>query len=192
MLPLTVVFCTYKRAARWEKRAAAWRAQIRPVRFDILAVNNNSPDNTVAVLTRLAAQPGAPLRFVTETAQGIVRARHRAIEEAMTSDIQFFIDGDALPQPGLLAAAHDAIVHEGAECVGGGEDGVMFERLLRTGTRMHYRPALFLCASRPAFPPGVHVVVDPSARRVASRHERKPCLRTDFGLSNPRHAGTLA
>lgn len=122
MPTLTVAFCTYKRADRLEKLVAALRAQRCPVPFDILAVNNNSPDNTAAVLARLAAQPGAPLRFVTETAQGIVPARNRAIEEAMISDILLFIDDDELPQPGLLVAAHDAIVNEGAECVGGRVD----------------------------------------------------------------------
>ena len=119
MPALTVVFCTYKRAERLEKLVAALRAQDCPVAFDILAVNNNSPDNTAAMLTRLAAESGAPLRYVTETAQGIVPARNRAIEESITSDIMVFIDDDELPRPGLLAAAYDAIVNEGAECAGG-------------------------------------------------------------------------
>lgn len=119
MPTFTVAFCTYKRADRLEKLVAALRAQACPGAFDILAVNNNSPDDTASILERLATQPGAPLRCVTETAQGIVHARNRAIEEALTSDIMLFIDDDELPQPGLLAAAYDAIANEGAGCVGG-------------------------------------------------------------------------
>lgn len=119
MTTLTVAFCTYKRAERLEPLVTALRAQICPVPFTLLAVNNNSPDDTLAVLERLAAQEGAPLRFVTETQQGIVPARNRAVVEAIDCDIMVFIDDDELPQPGMLSAAYDAIVNEQAQCVGG-------------------------------------------------------------------------
>lgn len=119
MPTLTVAFCTFNRADRLEKLVAALRAQSCPVPFEILAVNNNSPDNTLEVLAHLQCQPGAPLRFVTETAPGIVPARNRALAESLDRDILVFIDDDELPQPGLLDAAFDAIVNEGAECAGG-------------------------------------------------------------------------
>src|SRR5512139_3768556 len=122
MLTLTVAFCTFKRADRLEKLVAALRAQHCPVPFDILAVNNNSPDNTLAVLESLQRQPGAPLRIVTEAAPGIVPARNRALAEALDRDVLVFIDDDELPQPGLLDAAYDAIANEGAECAGGRVD----------------------------------------------------------------------
>lgn len=119
MHTLTVAFCTFKRADRLDNLVAALRAQSCPVPFEILAVNNNSPDNTLKVLEHLQRQPGAPLRVVTETAPGIVPARNRALAETLDRDILVFIDDDELPQPGLLDAAHDAIVNEGAECAGG-------------------------------------------------------------------------
>lgn len=119
MPTLTVAFCTYKRADRLEKLVAELRAQSCPVSFEILAVNNNSPDNTLEVLSQLQRQPGAPLRVVTEMAAGIVPARNRALTEALDRDILVFIDDDELPQPGLLDAAYDAIVNEGAQCAGG-------------------------------------------------------------------------
>jgi glycosyltransferase involved in cell wall biosynthesis len=118
-MKLTFAFCTYNRADRLENLAAAMRAQDCPIPFEILAVNNNSQDNTLAILEDLATRPGAPLRFVTETAQGIVPARNRAIEESLDSDIMVFIDDDELPQPGLLRSAYDAIVNDGAQCAGG-------------------------------------------------------------------------
>lgn len=118
-MKLTFAFCTYNRADRLVKLVSTMRAQDCPVTFEILAVNNNSKDNTLAILENLAAQPGAPLRFVTETAQGIVPARNRAIDETLDSDILVFMDDDELPQPGLLHAAYDAIVNEGAQCAGG-------------------------------------------------------------------------
>lgn len=119
MPTLTVAFCTFKRANRLEKLVAALRAQSCPVPLEILAVNNNSPDDTLEVLSHLQRQPGAPLRVVTETTPGIVPARNRALAETLDRDILVFIDDDELPQPGLLDAAYDAIVNEGAECAGG-------------------------------------------------------------------------
>ena len=119
MPTLTVAFCTYNRADRLEKLVAELRAQSCPVPFEILAVNNNSPDDTLEVLSQFQRQPGAPLRVVTEMAAGIVPARNRALTEALDRDILVFIDDDELPQAGLLEAAYDAIVNEGADCVGG-------------------------------------------------------------------------
>ena len=116
---LTFAFCTYNRADRLDKLIAAMRAQHCPVPFEILAINNNSSDNTVQELTRLAALPGPPLRWVTESVQGIVSARNRGIAEAMDSRILVYIDDDEIPLPGLIAAAADAILNEGAQCVGG-------------------------------------------------------------------------
>jgi len=119
MPTLTVAFCTFKRADRLPELVAALRVQHCPVPFEILAVNNNSPDNTLQVLDELKKQPGSPLRFVTEVAPGIVPARNRGLAESLDRDILVFIDDDELPQPGLLDAAYDAIANEGADCVGG-------------------------------------------------------------------------
>ena len=116
---LTFAFCTYNRADRLEKLVAAMRAQSCPVPFEILVINNNSTDHTAQVLSELARQPGALLRWVTEPVQGIVAARNRGIAEAMNSDILVYIDDDEIPLPGLIQAAADAILKEGAQCAGG-------------------------------------------------------------------------
>ena len=116
---ISFAFCTYNRSDRLEALVAAMRAQKSDVPFEILVINNNSSDDTLAVLDRLAALPGVPLRYVTESTQGIVPARNRALTEAMESDILIFMDDDELPHPGLVAAAHHAIAVEGAQCAGG-------------------------------------------------------------------------
>ena len=118
-MKLTFAFCTYNRAPRLAEMVATMRTQTCPIPFEILAVNNNSQDDTLDILTGLAAEQGAPLRFVTETKQGIVPARNRAITESLASDILVFIDDDELPLPGLLEAVCDALLNEGADCVGG-------------------------------------------------------------------------
>jgi glycosyltransferase involved in cell wall biosynthesis len=116
---LTFAFCTYNRAERLERLVAAMRAQTCPILFEILAINNNSSDNTTDVLAQLARLPGPPLRWVTEPVQGIVSARNRGIAEALDSDILVYIDDDEIPLPGLLQGAADAILNEGAQCAGG-------------------------------------------------------------------------
>lgn len=119
MTTLTVAFCTYKRADRLPQLVAALRTQTCPVPFEILAVNNNSPDNTLDVLKTLQAEPGIPLRVVTETSPGIVPARNRVLAEAINSNYLVFIDDDELPHEGFLDAAYDALAREGADCAGG-------------------------------------------------------------------------
>lgn len=118
-MQLTYAFCTYNRAERLPALIAAMRAQSCPIPFEILAVNNNSRDDTLEALSLLAAEPGARLRIVNETAQGIVPARNRAIQETLESDILVFVDDDELPEPGVLEAACNAILVEGADCAGG-------------------------------------------------------------------------
>lgn len=118
-MKLTFAFCTYNRAPRLTALVRAMRAQSCPIPFELLAVNNNSRDNTAEILAHLAAEPGAPLRVVTETRQGIVQARNRALQEGLDADILVFIDDDELPEPGILEAAYHAIHTEGAHCAGG-------------------------------------------------------------------------
>lgn len=119
MPKLIVAFCTYNRAARLPALVNALRQQTCPLPFEILAVNNNSQDNTLAVLEQLAREPGANLRYVTEIEPGIVPARNRAIEECLGADYMLFLDDDELPRPGWLIAAHNALTQDGAACVGG-------------------------------------------------------------------------
>lgn len=116
---ITVAFCTYRRAGRLTALVRALRAQACPSPFEVLAVNNNSPDNTLEVLAALENEPGAPLRVVTEEQQGIVPARNRAIAESLERDILVFIDDDEIPQGGWLDAACHSILDEHAQCVGG-------------------------------------------------------------------------
>lgn len=116
---LTLAACTYNRANLLEPLITVLRQLECPIPFEVLIINNNSTDNTEEVLRDLQNRPGAPLRVVKETAQGIVPARNRAVEESLESEYLVFLDDDELPWPGFLNAAVDAFEREGAECVGG-------------------------------------------------------------------------
>lgn len=119
MKTLTILIYIYNRAGRLERLVAAMREPACPIPFEMLAVNNNSADNALALLEELALRPGAPLHFMTEASPGIVPARNQAIEEALTSDMLVFIGDDEMPKPGLLSAVHHAITIEGAQDIGG-------------------------------------------------------------------------
>jgi len=118
-MPLaTLAICTYNRADRLPALAKAMLAQQSPIPFEVLFINNNSNDNTAQVLQGLAERHGN-VRFVTETEQGIVPARNRAIAESLGNDYMLFMDDDQLPAPGWVANGLDALMNEDADCVGG-------------------------------------------------------------------------
>ena len=89
--------------------------------FEILVVNNNSTDDTVARFGDFAARyPGLNLRLVTEDGPGVSYARNRGIAET-SAPLLVFIDDDERINPGFLRAyadffdAHpDAVVAGGA------------------------------------------------------------------------------
>jgi glycosyltransferase involved in cell wall biosynthesis len=117
---LTLAVCTYNRCERLPILVRRCREQSCPVPFEVLVVNNNSGDDTLRVLENLKAEPGAPLRFVTEYQQGIVSARNRAISEALEREYLVFIDDDELPREGFLAGAIRCFeTYPSALCVGG-------------------------------------------------------------------------
>jgi len=126
MTLLTAAVCTYNRAGRLHKLISELRRQECPVQFEILVINNNSSDDTENVLEELSRKEGVHLRYVNEPQQGIVYARNRAIEEAVSSEYIFFMDDDELPQPGLLKSVVHALVEEKADCAGG-RISVLFE-----------------------------------------------------------------
>ena len=116
---LSFAICTYNRADRLPQLLAAMRAQACPVTFEVLVVDNNSSDATPSVVAEVAAKPGAAVRHVRETEQGIPFASNRALAEALASEVLVFIDDDELPYPGLLESAYRALTEEGARCAGG-------------------------------------------------------------------------
>lgn len=116
---VVVGFCTYNRVDRLPTLVAALRAQHSDEPFEIVVVNNNSPDDTARTLDGLASQPGPRLRYVTETQQGIVPARNRLLAEARSATHLLMLDDDELPQPGWLQAGLTALRDEHLDCVGG-------------------------------------------------------------------------
>src|SRR5262245_52765154 len=105
---ITVAICTWNRCALLERTLQCLTALVIPsdVNWELLIVDNNCTDDTVAVARRFANR--LPLRIVKEPQPGLSHARNSAIRVA-TGDYIVFTDDDVLVDPewmaGFLAAA---------------------------------------------------------------------------------------
>lgn len=115
----SVTICTYNRA-RWLRETLEFIThQDYPAdRWELIVVDNNSRDDTRAVVESFAAAPKAP-RYVFESAQGSSFARNRAIQEASAqSDLIIFTDDDMLGGPEWLSLIVEPFTRPGNERVG--------------------------------------------------------------------------
>jgi glycosyltransferase involved in cell wall biosynthesis len=103
--PVAVIIPTYNRAARLAEtldRLAS--TQCRIPKWEVIVVDNNSTDDTRAVVESRAATFPVPLRYVFEGAQGRSRALNTGIA-ACSAQILVFTDDDVLVGEGWLDAA---------------------------------------------------------------------------------------
>jgi len=102
-LRATIVICTRNRAATLARVLESFCAQSVPegIPWELLVIDNGSTDGT---LESAAAFVGRlPLRLVEEPEAGLSVARNRAVSEAR-GEYLLWIDDDALPSPGWIAA----------------------------------------------------------------------------------------
>lgn len=121
-MKITVAIPTYNRAAFLRQTLAGIVAQQFPRDFfEILVIDNNSPDDTRAVVAEFASARPAP-RYFLETQQGLDHARNRAIAEA-AGDIIVFGDDDILVAPDWLAQIAAPLLADSMRRIGavGGE-----------------------------------------------------------------------
>ena len=90
---ITLAVCTWNRARLVRETLRSFTRLDVPkgLEWEVVVVNNNSPDETSAVLEAFAGQ--LPLRSFLETQQGIAFARNRAAREAR-GDIIIWTDDD--------------------------------------------------------------------------------------------------
>lgn len=101
-IKVTVAIPTYNRSEYLRQTLAGIVNQHFPRdHFEILVIDNNSTDNTRAVVAEFAGAQPAP-RYVPETKQGLDHARNRAIAEAR-GEIIVFGDDDILVEADWLA-----------------------------------------------------------------------------------------
>jgi glycosyltransferase involved in cell wall biosynthesis len=141
---LTVAIPTYNRARLLGQTLAGITRQDFPAdQYEVLVIDNNSPDNTREVSAAFAA--GAPaVRHVLETRQGLDHARNRAIAEAR-GEIIVFADDDILVEPDWLRELVAPLLSDHSRRIGavGGEVIPVFPDGLPPWLAGAHRPLAF-------------------------------------------------
>jgi glycosyltransferase involved in cell wall biosynthesis len=121
-ISITVAIPTFRRAGLLRATLACVTRQDFPSdQYEVLVIDNNSPDNTRKVSGTFAAAPPT-VRHVLETRQGLNYARNRAIAEAR-GEIIVFADDDILVGPSWLRELVAPLLADRARRIGavGGE-----------------------------------------------------------------------
>ena len=119
-MDFTVIVCTYNRSGNLPRclGALARQENTGDLRWEVLVVDNNSSDDTEAMVARLANELPIAIRYTRETQQGLNYARNTGIRE---SDGRFFsyVDDDIEVSPAWLGALYRNFVANDADAVGG-------------------------------------------------------------------------
>ena len=91
-LDVSVVLSTYNRAERLPAALAALLDQAGEVPYEIIVVDNNSTDDTAAVVHRIAARSAGRVRYAFEPRQGLSHGRNAGITLARSPIIAFTDD----------------------------------------------------------------------------------------------------
>ncbi|AGY58639.1 glycosyltransferase family 2 protein [Gloeobacter kilaueensis] len=101
---ISAIICTYNRAERLELALEALCTQSLPATaFEILVVDNASTDRTRSLCEAFQRERLPQLRYLFEPVQGLSRARNTGWQAAGSPYVAF-LDDDAIPSPGWLAA----------------------------------------------------------------------------------------
>jgi len=103
MSTASVVVCTHNRADLVARAVDAAAAEARAVAGEVIVVDNASTDATPAVLRTVAERHRDVVRIVAEPCLGLSVARNRGLADAR-GDVVAYLDDDAVPRPGWLAA----------------------------------------------------------------------------------------
>jgi glycosyltransferase involved in cell wall biosynthesis len=111
---VSVVVCTYNRAALLTRTLESLFAQKTEAAFEILVVDNNSSDNTPALVASLQITSPVTLRYIYESRQGNAYARNTGVEQAH-APVVAFIDDDVVAADNWVDTINSAL-HRHAEC----------------------------------------------------------------------------
>lgn len=119
-MEFTVIVCTYRRAANLPVCLGQLARQrgVESRQWEVLVVDNNSPDDTRQVVERLAAELPIRVRYAFEPEQGLNYARNHGVR-ASQSTYFCFVDDDILVSEDWLAALFKAFERNDADAVGG-------------------------------------------------------------------------
>lgn len=106
---LSIIICTYNRAPLLERTLLALSELDRIDEAEVIVVDNNSTDDTVAVVRSCIEQcrGHVDIDYVLERKQGLSVARNTGVRVS-SSDILAFLDDDAIPVRGWINAILEA------------------------------------------------------------------------------------
>jgi glycosyltransferase involved in cell wall biosynthesis len=117
---VTILVCTYNRAALLRETLAAFSAQHRPrtAAVEIVVVDNNSTDATAAVVKAAASQSPFAVKYIGEASQGKSFALNRGLLTA-EGQVIALTDDDVVPPPDWVTRIIDDFEREPATFVFG-------------------------------------------------------------------------
>jgi glycosyltransferase involved in cell wall biosynthesis len=117
---ISLVICTYNRSAylRQTLDSVLTLRSGESLEWEVVVVDNNSADDTAAVIEAYAQGRLSRLRGFFEKKQGLSNARNRGIQEAR-GEIVAFLDDDIILDPEWLMDIARAFEEHGAACVAG-------------------------------------------------------------------------
>jgi glucosyl-dolichyl phosphate glucuronosyltransferase len=119
-MEISIIICTYNRAKSLKKTLHSIRMMSLPedLSWEIIIVDNNSKDNTKAMVEDFEINSGLNIRYVFEEKQGLSHARNRGIYEAK-GNIVAFLDDDVIVTHNWLIALIRAFSANNPSVVGG-------------------------------------------------------------------------
>ena len=107
----TIQLCTYNRAALLERVLdACFEQTADPDSYEVVLVNDGSPDDTPAVVERARQRATCRFEVIDQQNSGLAKGRNAGIARA-TGERIIFIDDDVLPTPNFVEEhlrSHDA------------------------------------------------------------------------------------
>jgi glycosyltransferase involved in cell wall biosynthesis len=117
---LSIVIPTYNRSGSMERAVRSALDQTAPPdSYEILVVDNNSPDDTAEVAERIAHEHPGRVRRVLETRQGVAYARQAGIDSAGAELVGFFDDDVRVARDWVETALRTFAERPHVECIGG-------------------------------------------------------------------------
>ncbi len=109
-MDFTVAICTYNGGDRIGEvfDRLAVQAETQGIDWEVLVIDNNSSDNTAAVVEKYARnwRSDSQIRYIFEPRQGPAYARDRAVLESKSREFVGFLDDDSLPAANWLHEAY--------------------------------------------------------------------------------------
>lgn len=120
-MDISIIICTYNRGHNLPECIQCLEKQSlhdNKTKWEVLIVDNNSTDNTKAIIDKISAESTLLIRYLFEKNQGLSAARNKGISEALGKYL-IFIDDDIRVTPIWLQSIYSTFQECDCDVVGG-------------------------------------------------------------------------